>query len=672
MKKIFYTLIGLSLTLTAGAQSFSDDFESYSAGAMIAAASDVWETWGSANGGADDAAVVTTNANSGTQSLYFASTSANGGPQDVVLPFPGELAVGQFNFGMWMYINNGSGAYFNFQREDVIGTTWAADIYFDAGVAQFTSGGGLLLQTDYPQATWFQLGMDLNLSTNTWEIYIDGDLRGTYANTQTQIASIDIFPLQNNQFWVDDVSYDYTPYELPALNGAVTNILNMTSGLATQTVTPSVEIRNLGLTAITSFDISVEYNGNVLTESVSGVNIPSLGFYTVDFAETFGLIAGENDAVATISNVNGMSNDDDGLDDEKIIIIDPVVPANGKRVVAEEGTGTWCPWCVRGAVFMELLTERYDEFFIGIAVHNADPMVNTDYDAAIGGLISGYPSGIVDRGPEYDPSQFEIPFLERIQQDPMAFIVNGATWDAGTRTLNVSTSTTFQQTVSGNYRVAVVLTEDGVTGTGADWAQANAYAGGANGVMGGYELLPSPVPASQMVYDHVARALSPSFSGLDNAFTGAMNAGNTTVHNYTFVLPAEWDETRIHIVGMVIAPDGSIDNAASSSIEDAVIEGFVDGTDVVSVVEAAAPDATFQVYPNPAHDQAFVAVNLAVPTDVQMEVFSADGRLVASGTYKSLVGNSVLPIPAAHWAKGMYTIRIVAGDQYLTKSVIFE
>jgi hypothetical protein len=211
MKQILLSFSAAILFFSASAQSFFDDFESYNAGDQIAATSDVWETWGNPNGGADDAAVVTTNAYSGSNSLYFASTAANGGPQDVVLPFPGELAVGQFTLEMRMYINAG-GAYFNFQKEDVIGTTWAADIYFTGGVAQFTSGGSLLLEADYPVTEWFLLTMQNDLSTNTWEILIDGVSQGSYSNGETQIASIDIFPLQGNQFWVDDVSYDFIPY----------------------------------------------------------------------------------------------------------------------------------------------------------------------------------------------------------------------------------------------------------------------------------------------------------------------------------------------------------------------------------------------------------------------------------------------------------------------------
>ncbi|MDZ4751607.1 MAG: Omp28-related outer membrane protein [Flavobacteriales bacterium] len=671
MKKHLLVVVLTFCALISFEQSFSDDFESYAPGSMLGEESDVWTTWSGNDGGADDVQVSDANANSGSNSVYFSSTSANGGPQDCVLPFPGELNVGQFNFEMWMYVNSGTGAYFNFQSEDVIGTTWAMDAYFlNTGAMQFTSGGSLQLQTDFPFAQWFKLRMENNLSTNTWQIFVNDEPRGSFSNGETQIASMDIFPLQGNQFYIDDVSYEFTDYPLPALNGAITAIEGMSNGLAGQVVSPGVIVRNLGTTTINSFTINVNYDGTEYSQNVSGLNLSSLAFYTVDFADEFTLEAGEQIATAVISNVNGMGDDGDMEDDVKELIINPVVPAAGKMVVAEEATGTWCPWCVRGHVFMEYLTQQYENYFIGIAVHNADPMAFDAYDVPMGGMISGYPSGLVDRGPEYDPSQFEIPFLERVQIDPTAFLENGATYDEETRELNVSVSTTYQTAASGNWKIALVLTENGVTGTGSDWAQANAYAGGAAGEMGGYEDLPATVPASQMVYEHVARFVSPNFGGLSNAFGTSMTAGQEFVHNFSVVLPVDWDASNIHMVGMVIAPNGTIDNASYTTIEEAESNGFVDGTDVVGILELSAPDAPFKIYPNPAADICNLNLQLREISHVVIEVYSADGRLVLSRDYGTLSGGNIFPINTSIWESGIYSIKLMTNEKYYTERLI--
>ncbi len=675
MKKSLLLLIAFAFTTLLGnAQSFSDDFESYNAGDYIGENNATWTTWSGTEGGTEDTQVTTAQAHSGTKSVYYASTATTGGPQDCVLPFGGELTVGQFNFEMWMYVNSGTGAYFNFQADNTIGTTWALDTYFNTDLTlQFTSGGGLQLETTYPQGEWFKLRMENNLSTNSWEVFVNDASQGSFSNGEVVIASMDIFPLTGNQFYVDDVNYEYTGYTQPQLNGAMTSIIDMSSGLVGQSVTPSLQVRNLGLTAINSFAVTLDYNGQSHSMDITGINLAPLAFYTVVLDQDFTLGAGTQTATATISNVNGGA-DNDAMDDLKTLEITPIQPALGKKVVAEEGTGTWCPWCVRGAVFMELLSDRYDEFYVGIAVHNADPMTVTEYDAAIGGFITGYPSGLVDRaGGEFDPSQFEIPFLERIQTTPMTFIQNGATWNAVTRELQVSAMATFQQTVSGNYRMAVVLTEDGVTGTTTDYAQANAYAGGANGEMGGYEILPSPVPASQMVYDHVARAITPSFDGLNNAFTGAQNAGNATAYNTTFTLPAEWDENNVHIVAMVIAPDGTIDNAESVTIAQGVENGYIAGLVLGQneVVESTF-EKQIQLYPNPATDNSFINLNLNNNEKVTVTVMSADGKIVADKSYGELNGNMRLPINLSGLSNGLYLVKVMIGEQLTTMTLVKE
>ena len=105
-----------------GAQSFDDDFESYPANAYIAQSSPNWFTW-SANGAGttEDARVSTEQAFSGTQSLKLNSTATGGGPADIILPFGQAYTSGTLTYGMKMFVVGGTGAYFNFQANQVVG-----------------------------------------------------------------------------------------------------------------------------------------------------------------------------------------------------------------------------------------------------------------------------------------------------------------------------------------------------------------------------------------------------------------------------------------------------------------------------------------------------------------------------------------------------------------------
>src|SRR5574337_914122 len=119
--------------------------------------------------------------------------------------------------------------------------------------------------------------------------------------------------------------------------------------------------------------------------------------------------------------------------------------------------------------------DNYDGYWAGIAVHNNDPMTVTAYDAAMAGLVSGYPTLLVDRGAGIDPSQVEANFLTRVQVPAVAYIVNGAQYNSSTGQLDVSLTYNFTGNANSSYKYACVLTEDSVTGTGSTYSQANAY-----------------------------------------------------------------------------------------------------------------------------------------------------------------------------------------------------
>ena len=72
------------------------------------------------------------------------------------------------------------------------------------------------------------------------------------------------------------------------------------------------------------------------------------------------------------------------------------------RPLIEEYTGTWCGWCVRGIVGMELLRETYGDDFIGVAYHNDDGM-EIMYSNRYPNDIMGFPSAFIERTSEVDP-----------------------------------------------------------------------------------------------------------------------------------------------------------------------------------------------------------------------------------------------------------------------------
>jgi hypothetical protein len=681
MKKSILFLMSVVASSTIFAQSFTDDFESYAVGSYLGSSSADWTTWSGTEGGAEDVTINADNAISGSQSIYFSSTSANGGPQDVVLPFDQVYNSGNFSFEANFFVESGKGAYFNLQGTLVVAEIWAMDCYMlQDGTLKLSNQGTPYINANYPMAQWFNMRIEMDLTSNVWELYIDNISQGTFSNPTGQIGILDLYPVNPagqggngvSGFYVDDISYTHLPANLPPLNGGVSFItqINGIAGLSYDVVATA---RNLGQFDINSFDLTYSYNGNDVTESITGLNLVSLDTYEHTFGSQLTPVLGNNDLTVTISNVNGVTLDDDPSDDSKSISIDPIVPAAGKVVVGEEATGTWCQWCPRGAVYMDLFEETYQDYWIGIAVHNGDPMTDATYDEGMGTLIGGYPSAIVDRGADVDPSGMTADFLERLQTDPAAVLLNGATWDPATRVLEVSVKTTFSQNASNSYKVACALTEDGVTGTDGGYNQSNAYAGGGNGVMGGYEALPNPVPAAQMVYDHVARSIAPSFAGSSNSFPASINAGEDYISNFSFTLPADWDENNMHIIGLLMDPSGRIDNGSSTSISTAVDNGYELGPNL-GVGEAFDfnIDDALVIYPNPATDVLNVTVTSLNDDNNGISIYNYAGQLVHHFELNVNNGSWNFEVDLSTYAKGLYSIEYKTSQSKVIKKFVVQ
>ncbi|MEY4287282.1 MAG: hypothetical protein RL511_1368 [Bacteroidota bacterium] len=659
--------MGIFSAHLASAQLFTDNFDNYAAGSYLGPQSTSWSTWTGTEANTSDVTITNNNAASAPNSIYFASTVAAGGPQDVVLNFGQLYNSGIFTLSADFFVNSGKGAYYNIQGATTIGNLWALNVHMDAGDLSIDDGTtpNLCLST-YPEGTWFNFKIEANLTLHVWKAYVNNALVGTWVNGVNSVASADFYPLQNNQFFMDNVSFDHQSYTLSALNAMVAS-LDMGGVIAGQSVTPAISILNAGQNALTSFDVNLNYNGQNYTQNITGVNVASIASYTVNIP-ALQLAAGLNNAVVTISNING-GNDDNAADNTLTQEVDPVVPAAGKIVVGEEATGTWCQWCPRGAVFMDMFAADYHGFWAGIAVHNGDPMTVTDYDAGIGTLIGGYPSALVDRVGDVDPSQMSSDFFTRLQTAPKGVLTNGATWDPVTRTLNVSVTTEMMQATTGAYKVACVLTEDGVTGTGSGYNQSNAYAGGNNGVMGGFESLPSPVPAAQMVYDHVARAIAPSFTGQTGVIAATTTVGDSYTANFSFTLPSTWDETQMHIVGMLIDPQGKIDNAGYTNINEAVQNGYVGLNEQIGGINL---EQMLTIAPNPATDFTNIALHIPTSAPVSVRVLDAKGGILQARQYGNMQGDFEIGLNTANYAAGLYLIELEVNGQRIQKKLMIH
>ena len=409
---------------------------------------------------------------------------------------------------------------------------------------------------------------------------------------------------------------------------------------------------------ITSFDVTWDVNGDETTESFSS----SIGYGQTQEFTTVGsfdvAVDTEYEITVTLTSVNGSA--DNVGDADAMSTVSGVGYFADRTVLIEEATGTWCGWCPRGTVNMDLMNDEYPNSTFLVAVHNGDPMVVSAYDNGIGPLIPGYPSGLGDRafGP-VDPGNFE-DIYQLAMDIPAIADLNGtmATYDNMTGELTVDIDCKFTTSITGDYRLNVVVTEDGLSGTSAAWAQANYYSGGST-PMGGYEDLSDPVPAADMVYDHVAMAILGGWSGDANSLPTDLDYDVVNEYAYTWTVPSGSVPENMHVGVMVI-------NNTTGVIENA----YKIAGGVVSVNEVESAVSNFNIYPNPTNDVAHLVFNLEDNKNVRLEVIDLLGKVVYLEDMGQMsAGTQQIDVDARSIGAGLYIFNIHVEGEVISQRV---
>ncbi len=664
MRKMWITLTALLASSVAWGFSFTENFDSYDSGDYITAVSSQFVKW---DASADDALITSEQFYSDSNSLKFQSSSKNGGPTDVVLKFENtSWQAGHAQIKMKMYVAAGNGAYYNFQGDPTWGQSFPVSVYFlSSGTMVVQSSMGTEYRGSYPQGKWVTMAWDVDLTNDVWKVYLDtansadpyvnANLLSTFSNPTNKLAGIDFYPLEpmtgNALYYIDDIEITHTPHQPKSLDVTVMGMEFPKETLKGTEWPLKFTIRNVGNTSVQSVKVMWSYGSAQDTEVFSGLNVTYLASKTLEFGQWVA-VSGNGSVTVTVLEVNNAA-DDDASNNTYTHSITAHTPAADKKVWIEEATGTWCSWCVRGIVMMDQAAVHYDPFFVGVAVHSGDPMENTPHKQFVSSQISGYPSIIAERDYVGDPLDIPAEIVQRAQAAPMARVwVDSAVYDMNVGTLTVKVKTEFLQNMA-SPKLVVVVYEDSVTGTGSGYAQANAYAGGGRGPMGGFENLPNPVPASMMKYDMVSRYVFGGVQGVDS-FGGSGTAGQTMTT--TFVLDSagllsKWRGHHLHIAVALLKSNGKVDNANKKAVQVIYPTGIADPASDISMMAMT---------PNPyVGGQAYVEAVVETPQAVSVKVYDVAGKVVWQRRYGRTIGHVFLPVEgASKLPAGVYTVEL--------------
>ena len=418
----------------------------------------------------------------------------------------------------------------------------------------------------------------------------------------------------------------------------------------------ALTVKNQGGNPVTN--LTVNWNDGADHSSVVNVSIPAGATATVNHPQTVGYaFVTEKDIAITISQVNGATDPaaTDNVGNKKF---NTISQSSTKNVFFEEGTGTWCGWCPRGTVAMNYMSSTYPNDFIGVAVHNGDPMTLAEYDN--GAAFTGFPGMNVDRTVlgEGVSQNLMISYLNERKALPIPVGFNAYGSITGSN-VTINAYATFRSVfANANFRLGVIISEDAVSGTASGYGQVNYYAGGSNGAMGGYESLPATVPAAQMVYNHVGRALLGGYSGQANSVPTTITDGQVINYSFNYAVPSSCNFDNMHaIIVLIDQESGEIVNAKSVLLSSLTLGN-----------NDFQQKAEIKMYPNPTSD--FITLNNLESSNYNVTIFDISGKAVQSNKNCNVSDSGTLTVPVSGLTKGIYMVNIATGNSSWTKQLI--
>lgn len=415
-------------------------------------------------------------------------------------------------------------------------------------------------------------------------------------------------------------------------------------------------VKNVGTNSISSVEINWnDGTGDHKERVVAYISANQQREVTHPIPTSYSDVATKNITVS-ITKVNDQ-DDSDTSNNSMVAMTSVVSEFIPKKVVFEEGTGTWCGWCPRGMVALKQVNEEFPNDQITIAVHNGDPMASAPYNS--GSAFTGFPGMHVDRelkGVDVNPNSINNYVVTRkLMASPVNltgdFSINGNQLIAN------ANAKFFINNPNTNYKMSVVILEDGVVGSANGYRQVNYYANGAQGEMGGFESLPNPVPAAQMIYDHVGRAILGGYHGQDGSVPTALTVGSTASYTFNYTLPSDYKADKISAVLLLIdSTDGTIINGAKLTKTN------------LAVNDISKIGASTKIFPNPAKSD----FNIKLVDDgmYSVKIYDMTGREVKNlGEVKSNSKNINVPI---NLTAGKYLVNITKDGVSFTKDLLVK
>ena len=408
-------------------------------------------------------------------------------------------------------------------------------------------------------------------------------------------------------------------------------------------------IYNAGLDTIHSFAIDYQQgSGPVKRDSISGVTL--LPVTVNEFTDNI------PDSVFSVGNFPvtmwvALDSDEYHYNDTGRTVIRAANFLPKKRLAIEGGEATWHSWSPRVMTYLNMIPALDVDACVA-ALHDTDPMTDSIYTDFVFNLSWNYvPYILFDRRVSVPLDSF-FQYLD-VQKRYFGYadIDLDGNLDGNTVTVNATIKPAIN--LDGDHRLALVITQDSVTGSGPGYDQANIYAGGTHGVMGGFELMPDPVPASQMYYNYVGRTISPNPEGVIACLPSHMLANGSYDCTLSTTIDPSWNARNLHAMVFLIKHDDS---------------SVLNANRLPFALTTAGPSLSLAgsaLYPNPANESTNLAFTLTHEDVVNISITDLSGRTLykyPASTFAA--GKNKVLLPLERLTDGIYLVNLFSSESH--------
>lgn len=406
-----------------------------------------------------------------------------------------------------------------------------------------------------------------------------------------------------------------------------------------QTITHYGTVRNMGLDTIHSFTLKYRRDNGYDLADVVNVTVPPLAAYNFVHAVP--------DTINKIGKINitasvDVAGDANPANNTLTHVVHGAHFMPDKKVLVEEGTGTWNTFGPRGLVYMKDIADNYDACLVSI--HSTDPMAMDAYSDYLYNLKFYTPQYFLLDRQFVDPAEFHKRFEKFNKHFGFAdiHVVGGIYLNR----IEIEATVKPAIDMTGDFRIMMVITEDDISENKVGYEQKNGYANGERGPMGGYESKGDPIPSNELEYDHVARFITPAPDGR-KTFTTELKHGVEYKNTFNIAIDENWNRSRLRAIVMLY------NNTDTMILNSSQVLYFLD------VDNPLAEEAISGIYPNPAND--FTMLEFDAKESGTANIYVTDMRGVTVAALPPALtdmGRNKVKIETGRLPDGLYIINL--------------